>query len=288
MSYVVRLSLAPGLIASRMWHAAIFLPLCAAAISSTTLLLHLSVVAAQRALTREACVLPRGPFLETSFTERVGGGRIFMWKLAQFIGCLTLLGISLFFPPLGDGSDHRENYQLLVQASVVGPYTYASALALLAILAPSRNGRLVSMHLEFVLLSSWALYVYRDIWPLATYTLAPFDPITPIFIVQFTVLTFVAVAAPLLVPTPYVAIDPRRPAPEPAPEQTASLLSFMLYSFLDPLVWAGYHSVHLAFDRLPPLADYDTNAHLTARAFKHMDPSEHGKGARHVFWGLAA
>ncbi|KZV98610.1 P-loop containing nucleoside triphosphate hydrolase protein [Exidia glandulosa HHB12029] len=288
MPYVVRLSLTPGLIASRIWHAPIFLPLCAAAISSTILLLHLSVVAARRALTGEACVLPRGSVLETSSTERVGGGQIFTWKLAQFIGCLTLLGLSVFFPPMRDGTDHRENHQLLVQASVVGPYTYASALALLAILAPLRHAQLVSIHLEFVLFSSWALYVYCDIWPLATYTLAPLDPITPIFIIQFTVLTFVAVITPLLVPTPYVAVDPRNPAHEPAPEQTASLLSFMLYSFLDPLVWAGYHSVHLAFDRLPPLADYDTNAHLTARAFKHMDPSEHGKGARHVFWGLAA
>jgi hypothetical protein len=54
---------------------------------------------------------------------------------------------------------------------------------------------------------------------------------------------------------------------EPAPEQTASWASMMMFSFLDPTVALAYRVPHLSFDQLPPLADYDEAHNLVKRSF---------------------
>lgn len=53
----------------------------------------------------------------------------------------------------------------------------------------------------------------------------------------------------------------------PNSEQTASVLSLMLYNFLDPIIFLGYRSAHLSIDQLPPLADYDQTKNLVKRSF---------------------
>jgi hypothetical protein len=55
--------------------------------------------------------------------------------------------------------------------------------------------------------------------------------------------------------------------PETNPEQTASILSLALYSFLDPIIFLAYRIPHLKFEQLPPLCDYDYAENLKARAF---------------------
>jgi hypothetical protein len=52
------------------------------------------------------------------------------------------------------------------------------------------------------------------------------------------------------------------------PEQTASRLSMMMYTFLDPIVFLAYRVPHLSHDMLPPLADYDYTKNLVRRSFK--------------------
>lgn len=52
------------------------------------------------------------------------------------------------------------------------------------------------------------------------------------------------------------------------PEQTASVLSLMLYTFLDKTIYKAYNIPHLPLDQLPPLADYDSTKHLVARSFQ--------------------
>lgn len=53
----------------------------------------------------------------------------------------------------------------------------------------------------------------------------------------------------------------------PNPEQTASLLSLMTYSFLDPVVSLANRVPTLTHDQLPPLADYDYAKNLIATSF---------------------
>ena len=55
--------------------------------------------------------------------------------------------------------------------------------------------------------------------------------------------------------------------PEPNPEQTCSLISLVLYSFLDPVIIQGYKVSHLTPDQLPPLSDSNRAAYLTGKAF---------------------
>lgn len=45
--------------------------------------------------------------------------------------------------------------------------------------------------------------------------------------------------------------------PVPNPEQTAPIISFVFFAFLDPMIWRGYRANRLTGDQLPPLCDYD-------------------------------
>jgi hypothetical protein len=54
---------------------------------------------------------------------------------------------------------------------------------------------------------------------------------------------------------------------EPNPEQTASILSMITYTFLDQIVLLAYRVPHLSYDQLPPLADYDYTPNLKAKSF---------------------
>ena len=62
------------------------------------------------------------------------------------------------------------------------------------------------------------------------------------------------------------------PAPEVNPEQTASILSVAVYTFLDAIIWKAYKVPHLPLEELPPLADYDYAKNLVKRAFKVRVP----------------
>ena len=53
----------------------------------------------------------------------------------------------------------------------------------------------------------------------------------------------------------------------PNPEQTASILSLVVYSFLDPLVFEAYRVPHLSHERLPAIADYDHTEYLREKTF---------------------
>lgn len=54
----------------------------------------------------------------------------------------------------------------------------------------------------------------------------------------------------------------QNPSPKPAPEQTASIVSFLSYTFLELTIWLAYRTPHLSFDQLPPLCDYDAVKYL--------------------------
>jgi hypothetical protein len=103
--------------------------------------------------------------------------------------------------------------------------------------------------------------------------------------VSVTALT--AVVIPLTIPRQHIPCDPKDPAPESNPEQTASLGAFLLYTFLDPTILLAYRVPHLAHDQLPPLADYDYAKNLVKTTFPHLDPfTNETSRQRHLFFGL--
>jgi hypothetical protein len=50
-------------------------------------------------------------------------------------------------------------------------------------------------------------------------------------------------------------------------EHTCSLISLVVYSYLDPVIFLGAKVSHLKFDQLPPLMDTDYSKNLVKRAF---------------------
>ncbi|TCD66627.1 hypothetical protein EIP91_001094 [Steccherinum ochraceum] len=151
--------------------------------------------------------------------------------------------------------------------------------------APARAQSSVK-HLIFVLFGAFATMGYRNLWPLATFTLSPIDlDGTALLWAEIGVLAFATVLVPLFVPRQYIPYDPKDPAPVPNPEQTASVWSLWVYSFLDPLIFLAYRIPHLSLDQLPSLSDYDRARNLVKRSFKHLDPFLVGK-KRHLFFGL--
>lgn len=76
--------------------------------------------------------------------------------------------------------------------------------------APIKHAKLASMHLGFILFATLAVYLYRDIWPLCTFTLAPADINEgPFLWARVALLTVSAVFIPLFVPRQYVPVDPK-------------------------------------------------------------------------------
>ena len=61
-----------------------------------------------------------------------------------------------------------------------------------------------------VLLSVFGVYLYRDIWPLATFTEKPKDLEEGYMLwVKFSIITLTAVIIPLFIPRQYVPVDPK-------------------------------------------------------------------------------
>ncbi|KAJ7481603.1 hypothetical protein FB451DRAFT_1030640 [Mycena latifolia] len=227
--------------------------------------------------------------------EKHGGKIIFAFKVARLAGCLELLTLSIFslveegnqetstFVPLPWDS---ENPRRSIQAAMCMTYFYASLLAFLSVAGSPKWATVAVKHLNIVLLSTFAVYVYRDVFPLATFTLTPMD-LSEGRLLWVKVITLFTVSGiiPLVMPRPYVPVDAKNPMPIANPEQTASILSSVLYIFLDQIIFLAYRIPHLKFDQLPPLCDYDSAEHLKATAFPHLDVFA-GK-QRHVFFGLA-
>ncbi|KIM25975.1 hypothetical protein M408DRAFT_330768, partial [Serendipita vermifera MAFF 305830] len=235
-----------------------------------------------------------------------GGFEIWAYKVVRLVGCLVLLSFAIFqavnanddtFHTTGKhwGKKHRHRHgrkqkfsdDTWIQIALAAFYMYASILALCTLLLPKRARRPANNHLSLLLLVTWFVYMYRDIWPLATYTLHPVDPNHWTTWATVGVLTLVGVIVPIITPFEYVPIDPEHPAKEPNPEQTVSWLSFFCFTFLDPIIYAAAKTDHLKFEQLPPLADYDAAAYQTKRSFPHLDPMKVAR-RRHLFWGLLA
>ncbi|KAJ7088653.1 multidrug resistance-associated ABC transporter, partial [Mycena epipterygia] len=277
-----------------LWAESLLLPTYAAAVSGVLLFVH---ICASRLFKNRASAQPEEVEHATSpKVESPVGKSGLAFGLARLITCLSLLGLTIL-SSLYPKKD-RDNTWIPGGSKIVGfripvlsesdwlnigmslTFFYASLLALVSLCVTLGWSRILKRHLQSVLLVTIGVYFYRDIYPLATFTNAPRDLSDGWLLwTRIALLGIVAVLLPLIEPRQYIPVDPLRPMSVPNPEQTASILSLVLYFFLDHVIFLAYRLSHLPHEMLPPLADYDYAQHLKARSFR-------ATRRRHIFFGI--
>ncbi|KAE9405641.1 hypothetical protein BT96DRAFT_955137 [Gymnopus androsaceus JB14] len=123
----------------------------------------------------------------------------------------------------------------------------------------------------FVLLVTWIVYGYYNLFPLATFAQTPSNLCQGwVLWTEMGILAVTCIVIPMAIPREYIPVDPKNP------EQTASIFSLGMFFFLDPVVFEAYH-------RLPPLADDDSAKNLKEAHFQHLDPFSGAKSRNFLF-----
>jgi len=86
---------------------------------------------------------------------------------------------------------------------------YGSLLAVAATSARPGIAKLANTHATWNLFGTWVVYVWRDVYPLGTFTFQPLDIEEGwLMWTNFGLLSVAAVFVPLFVPTEYIPLDP--------------------------------------------------------------------------------
>ncbi|KAJ7596700.1 hypothetical protein C8J56DRAFT_294246 [Mycena floridula] len=236
-----------------------------------------------------------------------GGLQIFLFRASRLLAVSALLGLAITSLILEEvasadivdiygkwGKKHKKKkksrgFSVIewLHVAMCITFCYTFVLSLISVTAKRRaTRRIVTRHLNTVLLAALGVYLFRDVFPLATYTKGPQDAAEGLILwAKVGLLVLASVIIPLCIPREYVPLDPRNPMEKPSSELTASIFSMAVHYYLDPLVFMAYHVPHLPFEELPPLCDRDEAGHLKTTSFKHLDVFS-GAKSRHLFFGL--
>ncbi|PPR00601.1 hypothetical protein CVT24_005442 [Panaeolus cyanescens] len=221
-----------------------------------------------------------------SLVEVNGGRARLSFRIARVVGIVALLLCSVISLRMHQDFAIAHPFQS-PEAFMTCTYLYTLFLSLIALVSQDNRWRsITSKSVGIILLTTWGVYAYRDLWPLATYTLEPVDLFEGhVLWLKVSILTVIALVLPLFIPCRYVPVDPKSPMPTPSYEQTASWISFLTFSFMNPLIHLGSRVPHIPVDALPPLLDTDDAHYLTGKAFPQLDRFS-GAPDRHIIWGL--
>ncbi|KAF5323760.1 hypothetical protein D9619_012892 [Psilocybe cf. subviscida] len=223
--------------------------------------------------------------------HQLGGWKITSFMAVRLAGCLALLILSCLslkyelrvhrFPELFA-------FKHLCRTPsfwIVITYLYS---AILAVVSLSSNSWSISVtrYNIILLLSVFAVYAYRDLWPLATYTKQPQEASEgAILWLKICILAVTAIVVPLFIPRRYVPVDPKDPMPVANAEQTSSLFDRISYGYLNPVISAASRVCHLSAEDMPPMMDSDASKNLREYAFPLLDTYSGAKN-RHITVGL--
>ncbi|KAJ7459762.1 hypothetical protein FB451DRAFT_558591 [Mycena latifolia] len=198
-----------------------------------------------------------------------------VFTFVKILACATLVLLELAIANRTSGN--WENVVLCI--------TYAYATLLACVPLASRPFA-TSIHLNAILLVSFLIYVHRDVWPFATFTLVPEDLAHGWLLwAKILALAVAGIVVPLFSPRLYIPVDPENPMVEPNAEQTCPLFSILTYGFLDSLIFLAYKQGGLSFDQIPTLADYDSASWLIRKSFPALDPYSNG-ASNHLMYGF--
>ncbi|TFK86638.1 P-loop containing nucleoside triphosphate hydrolase protein [Polyporus arcularius HHB13444] len=219
-----------------------------------------------------------------------------LYDTLSFISVVALLVLSVVTLVLETrfGQESRA-IVLTFYAFQSAAFTYAAVLVASSSRWTARahcSARSVAVQKCSILLLLWVVYIYRDVWPLATDGRSPADEREGLLLwVKVVLLTFAAVILPL--------ISPRRPAfgvpvwdATLRAEQTASILSLVTYSWMNPFIKfsAKLHAIKdkLEQDQLPHLPVERTVEHMIDASYKYVDPIEaEASGDKRQKWNVA-
>ena len=86
---------------------------------------------------------------------------------------------------------------------------YLSILGLLSLFGGAHVSFRAYAHGSWVLACLWGAYMYRDVWPLMTFTLRPLDAAEGrVLWAKLALIACVGAVEPLLEPYPYIPHDP--------------------------------------------------------------------------------
>ncbi|KAJ7175766.1 multidrug resistance-associated ABC transporter [Mycena filopes] len=200
--------------------------------------------------------------------------RIVVFAVAKLVACTALVLVQI------EIASRAAGWEKLILGIA---YAYSALLAWVTLLSPRST---LSTDGNVVLLVSLCSYVYRDILPFATFTLAPKDLAQGWLLwAKISILAIAGVVIPLTSPRQYIPVDPENPMDQPNPEQTSSIFSSFTFGYLNPLIFLAYKQGGLSSDQLPVLADSNSAEHLIRKSFPVLDP--HIKGAnKHLLSGF--
>ncbi|KAL1674317.1 P-loop containing nucleoside triphosphate hydrolase protein [Schizophyllum commune] len=161
---------------------------------------------------------------------------------------------------------------------------YATVLACVSV-SHLRYSRSATLHLNAILLIALAVYAARDLAPLASYGGRPLDAEGPLLWATIGLLLVTGVVIPLITPGTHIPVKPEDPSPA-SPEQKASILSILTFTFLNPIISLAQRKTTITLDDLPPISDTDDAGYLKEQTFETLDVLN-GKRKRHIFFGLA-
>jgi hypothetical protein len=86
---------------------------------------------------------------------------------------------------------------------------YAAFLAILSVAASPKWSRVAIKHLNTVVVSTFFVYFYRDIFPLTTFSLTPMDLWEGLLLWPKVVILFGVSVISLIIPRQYLPLDPK-------------------------------------------------------------------------------
>ncbi|KAK7025989.1 hypothetical protein VNI00_015819 [Paramarasmius palmivorus] len=186
--------------------------------------------------------------------------------------CIALLSLSWFT-------------RTITPISITAAFTYAGLLSILVLVTPRNLSNLSAQHANAILTVSFAIYAYRDLFPLTTFQLTPQDEREGAVVWWKIGILGIVALLPLFMPREYKPVNPKKPSTTPHPEQTASLFSLIGFFFVDKILFLASRVSHMSVDQMLPLADYDAAEHLREKSASHV-PAFGGVQRQHIFWSL--
>ncbi|KAF9014580.1 P-loop containing nucleoside triphosphate hydrolase protein [Hymenopellis radicata] len=197
--------------------------------------------------------------------------------VARAICCALILALTLSLLWTSQSQDFERRLGTVIASGYTVILACASALRITR----------ASTHAVFVLLIFAITYIYRDLFPFATYTQKPLDASDGWRLWTLVALLVLSgIVLPALTPAEYTPLDQDDTATDLNAEQQASFFSRLVYSYLDSFTFSAIRRPESVAERIPSLAYVFQAKTLKKRSFPIVDPFSGGHKEKHLFWTL--